>query len=87
MPAKINFVLAWVFVTPDIHKIHHHYKQPWTDSNYGNIFSFWDHIFGTMVDADSKKVVFGLDELGDGFQDKIGALWSMPFMKIEKREF
>ena len=32
-----------------MHKVHHHYKMPYTDSNYGNIFSFWDHLLGTFI--------------------------------------
>lgn len=86
VPKKLNYILGWVFVTPDIHKIHHHYQQPWTDSNYGNIFSFWDRIFGTLIDADSKKVVYGLDELGAGFQDKLGLLWYLPFININEKK-
>ena len=47
MPKTIDHVLSLIIVTPNFHKVHHHYVQPYTDTNYGNIFSFWDHIFGT----------------------------------------
>ena len=46
MPLSLDYVLSYIFVTPHFHKVHHHYEQPYTDTNYGNIFSFWDHIFG-----------------------------------------
>jgi sterol desaturase/sphingolipid hydroxylase (fatty acid hydroxylase superfamily) len=29
-------------ITSDMHKVHHYYKLPYTDSNYGNIFSVWE---------------------------------------------
>ena len=42
VPRKIDNVLSFIFVTPNMHKIHHHFQLPLTDSNYGNIFSIWD---------------------------------------------
>ena len=44
-----------------MHRVHHHYRQPYSDSNYGNIFSFWDRIFGTYVIVDNEKLVYGVD--------------------------
>ena len=63
LPNQLDRGLSWVFITPNIHKFHHHYQQPWTDSNYGNIFSFWDRLFNTLVYDDIQKVEFGLDQL------------------------
>ena len=31
-----------------MHKVHHHYVLPYTDSNYGTVFSVWDRLFGTF---------------------------------------
>ncbi len=39
--------LSLVFITPGIHWIHHHAVRADTDSNYGNLFSFWDRLFGS----------------------------------------
>ncbi len=62
IPKILDLVLSYIFVTPNFHKIHHHYMQPYTDSNYGNIFSFWDHIFGTVSNMDNlDNLVYGLD--------------------------
>ena len=62
MPRWVDQVLSYVFVTPHFHKVHHHYVQPYTDTNYGNIFSFWDHIFGTAVyEEDVTSLIYGLD--------------------------
>ena len=61
----INFldpILSKVFVTPNFHKIHHHYVLPHTDHNYGNIFSLWDHIFGTSINVnDMNMITYGID--------------------------
>lgn len=69
MPKTIDKIISFVFVTPNMHKFHHHHQLPWTDTNFGNIFSFWDRIFGTLTYDDPKKVEFGLDLL-DGSKDQ-----------------
>jgi len=62
VPSWIDKPLSWIFVTPHFHKIHHHYLQPYTDSNYGNIFSIWDHLFGTVTIMDEmNNLVYGID--------------------------
>jgi sterol desaturase/sphingolipid hydroxylase (fatty acid hydroxylase superfamily) len=58
LPAK---VLGWVFVTPNLHHIHHHWRQPGTNCNYGDVFSIWDRLFGTYVAFPPEEMVFGLD--------------------------
>tara|TARA_B100000700_G_scaffold297450_1_gene362339 strand:- start:224 stop:1069 length:846 start_codon:yes stop_codon:yes gene_type:complete len=62
IPIKIDKFLSFVFVTPNFHKIHHHFVQPQTDSNYGNIFSIWDHLFRTTSTIGSiDKIIYGID--------------------------
>ena len=62
MPKTIDHLLSFIIVTPNFHKVHHHFVQPYTDMNYGNIFSFWDHIFGTAVyEKKMDSLVYGLD--------------------------
>ena len=61
MPEWLDNALVWVFCTPNMHRVHHHYRQPYSDTNYGNIFSFWDRIFGTYVKVDNTKLVYGVD--------------------------
>lgn len=48
LPAGLERILGWVIVTPAIHWIHHHAVRADTDSNYANVFSFWDRIFGSF---------------------------------------
>ena len=43
-----------------MHKVHHHYVMPYTDSNYGNIFSFWDRLFGTFKTL-NPSIIYGVD--------------------------
>lgn len=65
VPFWLDKPISLIFVSPNMHKVHHHYKRPYTDSNYANIFSLWDRIFGTFVYVDPKSLRYGLDVLMD----------------------
>ncbi|MDE0536391.1 sterol desaturase family protein [Tenacibaculum sp. L6] len=65
MPKKLDKALSYVIVSPDMHKVHHHNLLPYTDSNYGNIFSIWDRILGTYMELDREKIVYGVDTFPD----------------------
>ena len=61
VPTWLDKPLSWIFVTPHFHKIHHHYILPDTDSNYGNIFSIWDHLFSTTSHRKIDELEYGID--------------------------
>ncbi len=61
LPKKLDHILSYIIVSPDMHKVHHHYKLPYTDSNYGNIFSIWDRLFGTCLSLPQEDIVYGVD--------------------------
>jgi len=85
MNKALDKALSYVIVSPDMHKIHHHYRLPYTDSNYGNIFSVWDRLFGTFMYMDREKLVYGVDVFPDEQKNShIGELLKQPFQKYEK---
>lgn len=85
LPKKIDQLLSYFIVSPDMHKIHHHYKLPYTDSNYGNIFSVWDRIFGTFSYMNRENIIFGIDtHLDEKEHNNIGNLLKIPFQKYRK---
>ena len=83
MPKKLDRALSLVFVTPYMHKVHHHYTQPLTDTNYGNIFAIWDRVFGTFAQVDdTKELVYGIDTHMDPKEnDDVVNLLKIPFQK------
>jgi sterol desaturase/sphingolipid hydroxylase (fatty acid hydroxylase superfamily) len=82
MVSWLDNTLKLVFVTPNMHRVHHHYRQPYTDCNYGNIFSFWDRIFGTYRTAPNEKLIYGVDTMMESEKtDNIVALLKKPFTK------
>lgn len=81
-PRWLDVPLGWLIVTPSMHRVHHHYVLPYTDSNYGNIFSIWDRIFGTFRKMDNEKIVFGIDtHMKPDEQSNIGTLLKIPFQE------
>lgn len=85
MSKTLDKVLSYIIVSPDMHKTHHHYRLPYTDSNYGNIFSIWDHIFGTYRFIEREKLVYGVDVFPDEKKNSnIKDLLKQPFQAYEK---
>jgi len=86
LPAALDRAISWVLVSPDMHKVHHHYVLPHTDSNYGNLFSVWDRLFGTFRTLDRAKLTCGIDtHLADAEHATVGALLTMPLRKGTRR--
>ena len=84
LPEKIDHVLSYIIVSPNMHKVHHHYVLPYTDSNYGNIFSIWDRIFGTFMVLSPKEIVYGVDSHMDAKQHNVlSNLIQIPFGKYK----
>lgn len=65
LPRKLDKALSYIICSPDMHKVHHHNLLPYTDSNYGNIFSIWDRLLGTYMELDREKIVYGVDTFPD----------------------
>jgi sterol desaturase/sphingolipid hydroxylase (fatty acid hydroxylase superfamily) len=86
IPQSTDRLLSFVLVTPNMHKVHHHYKQPLTDTNYGNIFSVWDRIFGTFAYVENtEELVYGIDTHMDPTENsRLTNLLSIPFQKYRK---
>lgn len=85
LPEKLDRWVGYIFITPNLHHVHHHYMQPYTDCNYGDVFSFWDRIFGTFCRLPSSKIIFGVDSFMDSKDNgKYISLVKMPFGKYRK---
>ena len=79
---KIDKLISYIIVSPNMHKVHHHFELPYTDSNYGNIFSIWDRLFGTFMELDKDKITYGVDtDLDEIKNSKFTSLLERPFKK------
>jgi sterol desaturase/sphingolipid hydroxylase (fatty acid hydroxylase superfamily) len=80
LPKKIDKWLSYVIVSPDMHKVHHHFKLPYTDSNYGNIFSIWDRLFGTFSYLEREKIIYVIDtHMNEKEHNNLSNLMKIPF--------
>jgi sterol desaturase/sphingolipid hydroxylase (fatty acid hydroxylase superfamily) len=70
-----------------MHKVHHHYKRPYTDTNYANIFSLWDRFFGTFAYEDPRNLRYGLDVLDDKNDESLLYQLKLPFDKNVKTDY
>ena len=83
LPKPVDKVMSYVLISPNMHKVHHHWKQPFTDSNYGAVFAFWDRLFGTYKTLDPKELRYGLDRYYPNEKDEdLVALLKKPFQKL-----
>jgi sterol desaturase/sphingolipid hydroxylase (fatty acid hydroxylase superfamily) len=82
LPPAIDARLRLVLVTPAMHHVHHSSRRAETDSNYGDVLSVWDRLFGTyheLPEPDLKATRFGLgDEYDPGASSLVRQLRS-PF--------
>ncbi|QJW89915.1 sterol desaturase family protein [Spirosoma taeanense] len=80
LPHTLDKWLSYVFITPNVHKVHHSDYQPETDSNFADIFSVWDRLFGTFrYPADVRAIRFGLVEYPREVSTSLWHLLVMPF--------
>jgi len=85
MSRSLDKLLSYFIVSPDMHKVHHHNLLPYTDSNYGNIFSIWDRLLGTYKYLDRDKIVYGVDTFPDEkINSSLKELLKQPFQKYKK---
>jgi sterol desaturase/sphingolipid hydroxylase (fatty acid hydroxylase superfamily) len=77
---KVDKYIGWIFITPNLHHVHHHFKRPYTDSNYGDILSIWDRLFGTFRRLEVGETIFGIDTcMNPEENSKIKNLMMIPF--------
>ena len=87
LPKKVDTILSYFIVSPDMHKVHHHYVLPYTDSNYGNIFSIWDRLFGTFMSLPKKEIIYGIDTHQKPEEhNELKNLLKIPFQKQTRKK-
>jgi len=86
LPEKLDKVLGLVFITPNLHQVHHHDQQPYTDKNFGDVLSIWDRAFGTFGRLGKDQVRFGIDTVTEPAElDRFGKLLALPFKSFTKK--
>ncbi|MBO0931367.1 sterol desaturase family protein [Fibrella aquatilis] len=80
LPRWADRAVNWLLVTPNMHHVHHHYVLPYSNTNYGNIFSVWDRLFQTHAERAGKDLIYGVDTHPDAHEHShIGGILKVPF--------
>jgi sterol desaturase/sphingolipid hydroxylase (fatty acid hydroxylase superfamily) len=78
--APLDRALSPVWVTPNVHKIHHSRQVSETNSNYANLLTLYDRLLGTNTPAArAETVVYGLDDDRGLAEAPLPGLLTLPF--------
>jgi sterol desaturase/sphingolipid hydroxylase (fatty acid hydroxylase superfamily) len=86
VPRALDRALSLITTWPNMHKVHHSRDVRETDTNYGNIFSWFDRLFATYTpSARGEEVVCGLDGCDDAVTQTTTGLLALPWRLSERR--
>jgi len=80
LPTPLDTMMSSLWVTPNMHKVHHSRVTAETDTNYGNLLSVYDRAFGTFTpSARALTVEYGLEDADDAKMRSMKDLLVMPW--------
>ena len=82
LPPKVDAVLRWLVVTPDMHRVHHSILPRETNSNFGFNLPWWDRLFGTyrpQPAAGHEEMTIGIDAFRSPEDLRLDRLLVQPF--------
>ena len=85
LPVWAEHLLRLVYITPDIHRIHHSAEIAEQSCNLGFILPWWDRIFGTYLAepaAGQEKMITGLRDVPQDRAFNPFFLFTAPFRRI-----
>jgi len=84
-PEKCDRLMRIFIVSPNMHRVHHSQFRPETDSNYSQLFSFWDRIGGTFrLHENLTTIKYGLSEFMDPSWQTIRGMLKMPLAPLQR---
>lgn len=82
LPKRLDTIIRTLFVTPDMHRVHHSWRIEEANSNYGFNLAIWDKLFGTYTE-DSKDgqlgITFGITRTPNKAAVPLQKLLTLPF--------
>jgi sterol desaturase/sphingolipid hydroxylase (fatty acid hydroxylase superfamily) len=83
LPDGLDRALRLLLVTPAVHNVHHSSRQAETDSNYGDVFTIWDRLFGTYRTVPHSGLVEMRVGLGQAHDPGSGNIWVQLRLPLE----
>jgi sterol desaturase/sphingolipid hydroxylase (fatty acid hydroxylase superfamily) len=88
IPERIDRVLRWIVVTPDMHRVHHSALPRETNSNFGFNLPWWDRLFGTyhaQPRAGHERMTIGIEQFREPGELRLDRLLTQPFRDDDRR--
>jgi sterol desaturase/sphingolipid hydroxylase (fatty acid hydroxylase superfamily) len=88
MPERLDRVLRWIVVTPDMHRVHHSVTPRETNSNFGFNLPWWDRLFGTyraQPAAGHEAMTIGIEQFRDPGELRLDRMLLQPFRDDARR--
>jgi sterol desaturase/sphingolipid hydroxylase (fatty acid hydroxylase superfamily) len=83
----LDRVLSLLWVTPNVHKIHHSREISEANSNYANLLTIYDRVLGTYTPSDrARSIVYGLDDAERLATGSYPTLLTRPFRPADRAE-
>jgi sterol desaturase/sphingolipid hydroxylase (fatty acid hydroxylase superfamily) len=82
LPKRVDGLLRWLVVTPDMHRVHHSVLPRETNSNFGFNLPWWDRLFGTYratPAAGQEAMTIGIEQFRDPCELGFGHMLTQPF--------
>jgi sterol desaturase/sphingolipid hydroxylase (fatty acid hydroxylase superfamily) len=82
LPGRVDRVLRWLVVTPDMHRVHHSVVPRETNSNFGFNLPWWDRLFGTyraQPQAGHHAMTIGIEQFRDPRELRLDRMLLQPF--------
>jgi sterol desaturase/sphingolipid hydroxylase (fatty acid hydroxylase superfamily) len=82
IPARLDRMLRWLVVTPDMHRVHHSILSRETNSNFGFNLPWWDRLFGTyrpQPAAGHEAMTIGIEQFRDARELGLHRMLLQPF--------
>ena len=82
IPERLDGVVRWFVVTPDMHRVHHSIVARETNSNFGFNLPWWDRLFGTyraQPAAGHEAMKIGIEQFRDPRELRLDRMLLQPF--------
>ncbi len=84
LTARVDRVLRWVMVTPDMHRVHHSVEDDESNCNFGFNLTWWDRLLGTYREqprAGQQGMTMGIRDHRDPQEvAHLGGMLRLPFV-------
>jgi len=87
LPLAVERLLVRLMVTPRMHGIHHSDRLNEANSNWSNLFSWWDYLHGTiLLNVPQPHLTVGVPAYSQESEVTVGKILSLPFRR-QRRDF